>query len=150
MLTCYTMSETPPPLPPGGSATAGQSRWGNAFVLMLIVALVAETYFSMTVVPRFARTFEEMLGTMDKLPTAARSVVAVSRFQQNWIMPLALPGAVLFGLLWWQRRKLWAKAVCGVLALGLVIYSVVGFVGLQMPALQLIQSIGEPIPASRP
>ncbi len=117
---------------------------------MLGAALIVESHFTWSVAPRFEKVFEEMLGSKEKLPTVARCVLDVSRFQQGNFLPLLLPVALVFGLLWWQRRNLWAKLVCGALALGLVAFTIVGFVGLQLPLVKLIQSLDGPASGVQP
>jgi hypothetical protein len=113
---------------------------------MFFVALCIETYFSMTYVSRYERMFEEMLGSRDKLPVIARSVIEVSRWQQNNILIIALPVIAWLGYICAQRRKLWVRVTNGVLAAALALYCVVGFFGLKVPAFQLIQSLGVPAP----
>lgn len=119
-------------------------------MLMLVAAVFVENHFTLSVAPGFEKVFEDMLGSKEKLPTLARCVLDISRFQQDKFLPLLLPVALVFGLLWWQRRNLWAKVVCGALALGLVAFTIVGFVGLQLPLVQLIQSLDGPVSGVQP
>lgn len=133
---------TPPELP----APATWKRSGGILTILLLGAMVFECRLALFVAPKFEQMFQDMLGTKDKLPVLARTVIEVARFQQanfTWLAPAVL---LVLGILWWRRGSGWVSAVCGVLTLAVVVSTALAWVGLALPAAQLVQELGNPVP----
>jgi type II secretory pathway component PulF len=111
---------------------------------LLSFSLFAHLWFSLSIVSRFERVFEEMLGLREKWPMFQRLVIGVARFEQNNVLLIILPLIGLLGFLWAKRRTRGVKLLAISLSAGLLAYVIIGWAMLSLTVVQIIQSIGEP------
>lgn len=139
----------PPPVPPPSplfEAQPSRNRWKlrcGILTSLYGAALVVHAWAALSLVPRHKRIFEDMLGSMSKLPTLSRAVIAMARTEQDYaifILPLVL--AIPLAL-WWSRGALWASLCCTAATLAFGAYAATAVVAMKLPLAQIIRSIGE-------
>lgn len=130
------------PSPPVNRPRAGW--WGGVAVVLLLGSIILEFRVALVTVPRFERLFEDMVGAREKLPLLAQGVLAASRFQAANMVPIAVAVLALAGVLWWKRHTKLGAGCAVVLMLAVVAWSMVAFVGVTLPAAQLVQALGAP------
>jgi type IV pilus assembly protein PilC len=74
-------------------------------VVVLSIAVLITIFLLLTIVPKFEKIFEDMLGKEEKLPALTLGVQAVSRFLMNMFFPPTLYytifGVLVIGSVWW-------------------------------------------------
>lgn len=132
------------PLPQMPSPSVNRDRagwWGAVAVIFLLGSIAFEFQVALVTVPRFERLFEDMVGVREKLPLMAQAALSASRFQAANFIPLAIGIIALLGVLWWKRHTKAATGFAVVLALVVLAWSVLTWIGVALPAAQLVQSI---------
>jgi type IV pilus assembly protein PilC len=78
-------------------------------VVVLVIALLILFFLLTTIVPKFAKIFEDMLGAGSELPWLTLKVMAASEFVKGmWFPPnlyFTLGGIFLIGLGWWSLNN---------------------------------------------
>ena len=78
-------------------------------IVVLVIALLILFFLLTTIVPKFGKIFEDMLGQGSQLPWLTLKVMAASEFVQSmWIPPnlyYTLGGIFLVGLGWWSLNN---------------------------------------------
>lgn len=128
----------PPPKP------SGTGWWGGVAVVFLLGSVVFEFQVALATVPKFERLFQDMVGVREKLPLLAQAALSSARFQAANFIPLAASVIALAGLLWWKRHTKAATGCAVVLVLLVLAWSVLTWVGVALPAAQLVHHLGTP------
>jgi type IV pilus assembly protein PilC len=78
-------------------------------IVVLVIALLILFFLLTTIVPKFGKIFEDMLGAGSTLPWLTVKVMAASDFMTNmWVPPnlfFTLGGVFLIGLGWWALNN---------------------------------------------
>jgi type IV pilus assembly protein PilC len=78
-------------------------------VVVLFIALLILFFLLTTIVPKFAKIFEDMLGAGKKLPDLTLAVMAASEFMQNMFVPprlwFTIGAVILIGSGWWALNN---------------------------------------------
>lgn len=114
-----------------------------SIVLAVLILLNLITVFGIS---RYEKVFEDMLGSRDKLPDLTKLVIGYGRLAYGY-MPVAI--LVSFGLIAWSLMMQWRRG-CGFLWVAIVAVTLLSLhlyvvkQALQLPLVQIIQSISGP------
>lgn len=115
--------------------------------MLFLGAVLFEGRTAFSMVPHFDRTFQEMIGPRDLLPTFTQFVIRASRFQQSvglLILPVLL---ALLALLWWRRGAAWICILCGAVTLLFAGLAAAAYPAMLIPYAKMMHDLDVPPPS---